>query len=304
MEQGVWSRVMGQGQGAWSRATRGARPKLLLLSFDGFRWDYVDRVPTPNFHALMKEGSIVEQVENAYITKTFPDHYTLVTGLHAETHGIVGNEMYDPDLNASFSMETHSAYEPRWWAGAEPLWVTNQKQGGRSGGVMWPGSDVEIGGAYPSRYLPYNASLSFERRVETMVAWLMGEGPGDGVRSVQGGVDFGVLYWEEPDESGHSLGPENPLMDAVIADIDDKLGFLRNELRKKGLYLLSMVFEPLSIKKISGSQGAPNLSFNQSIRVQTLHHGQDQRALQRCQGQDCRPTQGWNGLQDHRQAAW
>ncbi|XP_045577185.1 ectonucleotide pyrophosphatase/phosphodiesterase family member 5 [Salmo salar] len=218
------------------QATRGARPKLLLLSFDGFRWDYVDRVPTPNFHALMEEGSIVEQVENAYITKTYPDHYTLVTGLHAETHGIVGNEMYDPDLNASFSMETPSAYEPRWWAGAEPLWVTNQKQGGRSGGVMWPGSDVEIGGAYPSRYLPYNASLSFERRVETMVAWLMGERPGGGVRSVQGGVDFGVLYWEEPDESGHRLGPENPLMDAVIADIDDKLGFLRNELRKNGLY--------------------------------------------------------------------
>ncbi|KAL0967137.1 hypothetical protein UPYG_G00248270 [Umbra pygmaea] len=216
-------------QGHPLHSTREGRPKLLLLSFDGFRWDYVDRVPTPNFHALMEEGSKVEQVENAYITKTFPDHYTLVTGLHAEAHGIVGNEMYDPDLNASFSMEEPSAYEPRWWAGAEPLWVTNQKQGGRSGGVMWPGADVEIGGVYPSRYVAYNASVSFEKRVETMVSWL-GEGPG------QGGVDFGVLYWEEPDESGHNLGPESPLMDVVIADIDDKLGFLRNELRKKGLY--------------------------------------------------------------------
>uniref|UniRef100_A0AAY5KYT2 AP3A hydrolase n=1 Tax=Esox lucius TaxID=8010 RepID=A0AAY5KYT2_ESOLU len=221
-------------QGRPLHSIRDERPKLLLVSFDGFRWDYVDRVPTPNFHALMNEGSKVEQVENTYITKTFPDHYTLVTGLHAETHGIVANEMFDPDLNASFSMEGPSAYEPRWWAGAEPLWVTNQKQGGRSGGVMWPGSDVKIGGVYPSRYVPYNASVSFERRVETMVAWLAEEGHGEGPG--QGGVDFGVLYWEEPDESGHNLGPESPLMDVVIADIDDKLGFLRNELRKKGLY--------------------------------------------------------------------
>ncbi|KAJ8008722.1 hypothetical protein DPEC_G00081370 [Dallia pectoralis] len=222
-------------QGQPLHPTRNERPKLLLVSFDGFRWDYVDRVPTLNFHALMDEGSKVMQVENTYITKTFPDHYTLVTGLHAETHGIVGNEMYDPDLNASFSMEGPSAYDPRWWAAAEPLWVTNQKQGGRSGGVMWPGSDVKIGGLYPSRYLPYNASVSFERRVETMVAWLAEEeGPRE--RPGLGGVDFGVLYWEEPDESGHNLGPESSLMDVVIANIDDKLGFLRNELRKKGLY--------------------------------------------------------------------
>ncbi|KAJ0027063.1 hypothetical protein NQD34_018063 [Periophthalmus magnuspinnatus] len=205
-----------------------ARPKLLLVSFDGFRWDYINRVPATNFHALMKEGVQVEQVENIYITKTFPNHYSLVTGLYAETHGIVANEMYDPALNLSFSMETDSVYDPRWWDDAVPLWVSVQKAGGRSGAAMWPGSDVKIHGTYPNRYLPYNASVPFETRVQRVIEWFSAP--------KEEAVDFAVLYWEEPDESGHLLGPESPLMDGIIADVDKKLGFLRTELRKAGLY--------------------------------------------------------------------
>lgn len=204
------------------------RPKLLLVSFDGFRWDYIDRVPTPNFHKIMEDGVMVEQVENIYITKTFPNHYSLVTGLYAETHGIVANEMYDPSLNRSFSMETDSIYESRWWEEAVPLWVTIQKAGGRSGAAMWPGSDVKIHGMFPSQYLQYNASVSFETRVERIIEWFSAP--------KEEAVDFGVLYWEEPDESGHRLGPLSSSMDAVIAGIDEKLGFLINELKKAGLY--------------------------------------------------------------------
>ncbi|XP_028858742.1 ectonucleotide pyrophosphatase/phosphodiesterase family member 5 [Denticeps clupeoides] len=204
----------------------GKEKKLLLVSFDGFRWDYVNRVPTPNFDALMREGVQVDRVENIYVTKTLPNHYTLVTGLYAENHGIVGNEMYDPIFNMSFSMEGEGFYESRWWEEAVPLWVTNQKAGGRSGAAMWPGSDVEIGGTYPVRYLPYNASVPFETRVEKLIHWFLEQEP----------IDFGVLYWEEPDESGHRFGPESSQLDDVIADIDEKLGFLRNELKKNRLY--------------------------------------------------------------------
>lgn len=204
------------------------RPKLLLVSFDGFRWDYIDRVPMPNFYAIMKDGVMVKQVENIYITKTFPNHYTLVTGLYAEAHGIVANEMYDPVLNRSFSIETDSMYEPQWWEEAVPLWVSIQKAGGRSGAAMWPGSDVKIRGMFPNQFLQYNASVPFETRVERIIQWFSAP--------KEEAVDFGVLYWEEPDESGHILGPQSPLMDAVIAGIDDKLGFLMNELKKAGIY--------------------------------------------------------------------
>lgn len=198
------------------------------MSFDGFRWDYIDRVPTPNFRVLIDKGVTVDQVENAYITKTLPNHYSLVTGLYAETHGIVANEMYDPAWNQSFSMETDSIYDSRWWEEAVPLWVTIQKAGGRSGAAMWPGTDVKIHGVLPTQYLPYNASVSFETRVERIIEWFS---------APQGeAVDFGLLYWEEPDESGHKYGPESSYMDEVIVGIDEKLGFLINELKKAGLY--------------------------------------------------------------------
>uniref|UniRef100_A0A673N4S7 Ectonucleotide pyrophosphatase/phosphodiesterase 5 n=1 Tax=Sinocyclocheilus rhinocerous TaxID=307959 RepID=A0A673N4S7_9TELE len=208
-----------------SSSQQDEQSQLLLVSFDGFRWDYVNRVPTPNFRALMDEGVQVEQVENTYITKTYPNHYTLVTGLHAETHGIVANEMYDPIHNRSFSMEGSEVYDAWWWEEAVPLWVTNQKAGLKSGAAMWPGSDVAIGGTYPTHYLSYNASMTFETRVEKLIDWFSGPEA----------INFGVLYWEEPDESGHNLGPESPLMDVVIADIDEKLGFLRGKLRTAGL---------------------------------------------------------------------
>lgn len=201
--------------------------RLLLVSFDGFRWDYLHRVATPNFQALMEEGARVEQVESAFITKTFPDHYTLVTGLFAESHGVVANEMYDPDLNATFSMSKPNSHDPRWWDRAEPLWVTNQRAGRGSGAAMWPGSDVEIGGAYPTDFLPYNASLGFEERVRTLIGWFLRE---------EQPITLGLLYWEEPDVSGHAHGPDSVLMDEVIADVDGKLGFLRQELRRVGLY--------------------------------------------------------------------
>uniref|UniRef100_A0AAY5ERS7 AP3A hydrolase n=1 Tax=Electrophorus electricus TaxID=8005 RepID=A0AAY5ERS7_ELEEL len=204
--------------------------KLLLVSFDGFRWDYVNRVPTPNFRALMEE----------------------VTGLHAESHGIVANEMYDPVLNRSFSMEGSEVYDSRWWEEAVPLWVTSQKAGRRSGAAMWPGSDVAIGGVYPTHYVPYNASMPFEVRVENLINWFSGNEA----------IDFGVLYWEEPDESGHNVGPESPLMDVVIKDIDIKLGFLRDELKRAGLYdSINLI--------VTSDHGMTQLSHDKVIELDT-----------------------------------
>ncbi|TRY62509.1 hypothetical protein DNTS_033303 [Danionella cerebrum] len=226
--------------------------QLLLLSFDGFRWDYVNRVPTPNFRALMDEGVQVEHVENTYITKTYPNHYTLVTGLHAETHGIVANEMYDRIHNRSFSMDGPEVYNSWWWEEAVPLWVTNQKAGRKSGAAMWPGSDVAIGGFHPTHFLSYNASVPFETRVAQLIDWFLGPDA----------INFGMLYWEEPDESGHNLGPESPLMDVVIADIDEKLGFLRDKLKSTGLY------EKVNLI-VTSDHGMTQLSHDKIIELDT-----------------------------------
>ncbi|NXD15207.1 ENPP5 phosphodiesterase, partial [Nothocercus nigrocapillus] len=202
------------------------RTRVLLVSFDGFRWDYIYRVPTPNFHYAMKNGVHVKQVTNVFITKTYPNHYTMVTGLYAESHGVVANEMYDPTLNETFSMNRMEIYNSKFWEEASPIWVTNQMEGHKSGAAMWPGTDVKIHGFLPTHYMPYNESVSFEDRVARLIDWFTSEEP----------INLGLLYWEQPDEMGHILGPENPLMGPVISDIDKKLGYLISELKKAKLW--------------------------------------------------------------------
>ncbi|XP_029451928.1 ectonucleotide pyrophosphatase/phosphodiesterase family member 5 [Rhinatrema bivittatum] len=201
-------------------------PKVLLISFDGFRWDYIYKVPTPSFHKIIDDGVYVKQVTNIFITKTYPNHYSMVTGLYAENHGVVANEMYDPVLNKTFSMDKMDIYQPEFWEEASPIWITNQYEGHKSGAAMWPGTDVNIHGAYPSFYMPYNESVSFEDRVAQLIEWFTAKEP----------INLGLLYWEEPDEMGHAVGPDNPLMGDTIVDIDTKLGYLVLELKKAGLW--------------------------------------------------------------------
>ncbi|KAM6139375.1 ectonucleotide pyrophosphatase/phosphodiesterase family member 5 isoform 2-T3 [Phoenicopterus ruber ruber] len=203
-----------------------AQPRVLLVSFDGFRWDYIYKVSTPNFHYAMENGVHVKQVTNVFITKTYPNHYTMVTGLYAESHGIVANEMYDPILNETFSMDKMDIYNSKFWEEASPIWVTNQREGHKTGAAMWPGTDVKIHGVFPTYYMPYNESVSFEDRVARLIDWFTSEEP----------INFGLLYWEQPDEMGHILGPENPLMGPIISDIDKKLGYLMSELKKAKLW--------------------------------------------------------------------
>ncbi|XP_036270993.1 ectonucleotide pyrophosphatase/phosphodiesterase family member 5 [Pipistrellus kuhlii] len=200
--------------------------KVLLVSFDGFRWDYLYRVPTPHFHHVMKHGVRVKQVTNIFITKTYPNHYTLVTGLFAENHGVVANDMFDPMLNKSFSLDNMNIYDSEFWEEATPIWITNQRAGHASGAAMWPGTDVKIHESFPAHYMPYNASVSFEERVAKIIEWFTSKEP----------INLGLLYWEDPDDMGHHLGPDSPLMGPVISDIDNKLGYLMQMLKKANLW--------------------------------------------------------------------
>ncbi|OPJ73677.1 ectonucleotide pyrophosphatase/phosphodiesterase family member 5 [Patagioenas fasciata monilis] len=117
-------------------------------------------------------------------------------------------------------------YNSKFWEEASPIWVTNQREGHKTGAAMWPGTDVKIHGVFPTYYMPYSESVSFEDRVAKLIDWFTSEEP----------INFGLLYWEQPDEMGHILGPENPLMGPVISDVDQKLGYLMSELKKAKLW--------------------------------------------------------------------
>ncbi|XP_040453931.1 bis(5'-adenosyl)-triphosphatase ENPP4 isoform X1 [Falco naumanni] len=201
--------------------------RLLLVSFDGFRADYLETYKLPHLQKFIEDGVLVKQVTNAFITKTFPNHYTIVTGLYEESHGIVANDMYDVDAKKKFSQFNDS--DPFWWNGAVPIWVTNQQQGnGASAAAMWPGTDVKINDTTPQFFMKYNFSVTFEERVEQIVAWLNSSNPV---------VSFATLYWEEPDASGHKYGPDDTEnMRRVLEEVDNHIGFLINKLKALGLW--------------------------------------------------------------------
>ncbi|XP_014675768.1 PREDICTED: ectonucleotide pyrophosphatase/phosphodiesterase family member 5-like [Priapulus caudatus] len=225
---------------AWSGAdaSSSTHPLLLIVSFDGFRYDYLDKTNTPNFDALIADGVKAKWMEASFPTKTFPNHYTLATGLYEESHGIIANNFYDPDLDATFHKRT-SMTESRWWdAGAEPIWVTNQRcdrakeaepgcRSRRSGAFFWVGSEAEVKGQQPHRYMAYDESYPFRDRVETVVSWLT---------DADAPTNLGLMYFHEPDSTGHTHGPDSPELATAVKMVDDVVGHLVKRLRDVGLY--------------------------------------------------------------------
>ncbi|XP_040204373.1 bis(5'-adenosyl)-triphosphatase ENPP4 [Rana temporaria] len=214
---------------AGEAASDSSTPKLILVSFDGFRADYLLNFSLPNLQEFISDGVLVREVTNIFITKTFPNHYTIVTGLYAESHGMVANSMYDSTTHQIFNLsDITSKTDPFWWNQATPIWVTNQQTGRRSGSAMWPGSDVKIQNTTLDDFLPYNHSVTFAERVDNIAAWFTR--PNDP-------INFATLYFEEPDASGHQFGPEDKEnMAKVLTEIDENVKYLVSKLKEAKLW--------------------------------------------------------------------
>ncbi|XP_018599105.1 bis(5'-adenosyl)-triphosphatase enpp4 [Scleropages formosus] len=198
---------------------------VLLVSFDGFRADYLQKYRFPNLQMLYSEGVLVDHLTNVFITKTFPNHYSLVTGLYAESHGIVANVMYDPVTKKRFSSENDT--DPFWWNEATPIWVSVQDSGFKAAAAMWPGTDVAIHNQTSTYFMKYDSQVTFQDRVNTLTKWLADDKA----------VRFASLYWHEPDQAGHMYGPDNETeMAKALKEVDDNIGLLIETLKQSGLW--------------------------------------------------------------------
>jgi predicted AlkP superfamily pyrophosphatase or phosphodiesterase len=192
-------------------------PILILISFDGWRWDYIDRQPAPHLRALAARGVRATAMIPSFPVLTFPNHYTIVTGLYPEHHGIVGNTMRDAAMPERFTQSSETAKDGRWWGG-EPLWATAIRQGRRAATMFWPGTEAAIGGVRPTYWKPYDKTFGTLDRVEQALTWLAlpaAERP-----------SFVSLYFEEVDTAGHDFGPDSPELATAAAHLDDALGAL------------------------------------------------------------------------------
>jgi predicted AlkP superfamily pyrophosphatase or phosphodiesterase len=201
-------------------------PILVLISFDGWRWDYIDRQPAPNLKALAARGVRARAMIPSFPVLTFPNHYTLVTGLYPEHHGIVGNTMRDALMPERFTQSSATAKDGRWWGG-EPLWATAIRQGRRAATMFWPGSEAAIGGVRPTYWKPYDKQFEARARVAQVLSWLAlppAERP-----------SFVSLYFEEVDTAGHDFGPDSPELATAARHLDDALGELVAGVHRLGL---------------------------------------------------------------------
>jgi predicted AlkP superfamily pyrophosphatase or phosphodiesterase len=203
------------------------RAILILISIDGFRWDYLDRYAPHNLQRLAAEGVQADGLVPQFPSKTFPNHYTIVTGLTLAHHGIISNNIRDPQIPGEFSLSNREVQaDPRWWGG-EPMWNTVERQGRKAAAMFWPGSEVEIGGRRGTYWMPYDDDMPHEDRLKRIFDWLQlpeGERP-----------SFLTLYFSDVDNAGHRHGPDAVETREAVLKVDASIGTLVDGIRRIGL---------------------------------------------------------------------
>ncbi|KAJ3288336.1 hypothetical protein HDU79_004945 [Rhizoclosmatium sp. JEL0117] len=193
-------------------------PIVILVSLDGLRPDYLNRSLTPNLLSLAASGIMASHLTPSFPSLTFPNHYSIVTGLYPESHGIVANVFWDSLLNDTFVyVDPVKNKDSKWWFG-EPIWVTAVKNGLKSATCMWPGSEAAIKNTRPTYYQPYNGSMSNIDRVSQVLTWL--------ALPLETRPAFLTLYISDIDTAGHVYGPDSPQVNAALQSVDAVIGKL------------------------------------------------------------------------------
>ena len=196
---------------------------VVMVSLDGFRYDYPKKYGAKHLLALGAMGaSAPDGMIPSYPSLTFPNHYTIVTGLYPEHHGIVANSFYDPDRKQTYSMRDAKAVTDGSWYGGVPLWSLAEKQGMRSACFFWPGSEAEIAGERPSYYLHFDNKVDDNKRIDQVVAWLK--------LPAEQRPHLITLYYSDVDHAGHEHGPNSPQVAEAVGHVDELIGRLEKEL--------------------------------------------------------------------------
>lgn len=199
------------------------KPTVILVSLDGFRWDYIDKYQPPTLTGLARDGVRAKWMIPSFPTKTFPNHYTIVTGLYPQNHGIVENNVYD--FGEVFTMsKREEVRNARWWWG-EPIWVTAEKQGQRASSYFWPGSEAKIDDTYSTFWRTYNGRVPNLMRIDELLKFL------DQPRETR--PTMLTTYFSTTDDVGHEFGPDSPEIKYAVQEVDWYLTRLMDGLRAR-----------------------------------------------------------------------
>ena len=218
---------------------------VVLVSLDGFRWDYAKRDGATHLLALGQHGVWApEGMLPSFPSLTFPNHYTIVTGLYPEHHGLVANNFYDETKQARYGIGDAKAVTDGSWYSGTPLWSLAESQGMRTACFFWPGSEAKIAGFQPTYYLKFDDKIDDTARIEQVLAWLRLP---DADRP-----HFITLYYAEPDNEGHEFGPDAPETRAAVRKVDALVAQLKAGLDATGLPIDLVVVSDHGMAKVQG----------------------------------------------------
>ena len=203
------------------------KPYVVMVSIDGFRYDYALKYSAKNLLDMAEKGSSVERLIPSFPSKTFPNHYTLVTGLYPENHGIVANSFFDKVKKEEYRISNRKVVEDGGWYGGVPLWNLAQLNGMCAASYFWVGSEANINGLHPKYYYSYNKQTPYEYRVQRVLEWLR--------LPEELRPHFVTLYFSLVDTQGHTYGPDSEETKKAVQYIDEQIGVLRKGLAESGL---------------------------------------------------------------------
>ncbi|MDD2965129.1 MAG: ectonucleotide pyrophosphatase/phosphodiesterase [Bacteroidales bacterium] len=195
---------------------------VVMLSLDAFRWDYQDIYNTPNLKAISSNGVHARSLISSFPTVTFPNHYSMATGLYPNNHGLVFNNFYDTAMKASYRVGDRKAVENGAFYGGEPIWVTAEKQGMISASYFWVGTEAPVQGVQPTYWKRYEHKFPFENRIDTVIHWLS--------MPLEKRPRLITFYMHEPDEVSHHFGPRSQPTRLMVERLDSLVGVLRHKL--------------------------------------------------------------------------
>ncbi len=237
-----------------------AAPYVILVSFDAFRWDYLNRNLTPNLDKVIAKGVRALSLRSVTPSKTFPNHYAIISGMYAENHGIIFNSFEDVHTGDFYRIgDTSAVRNPKWYKG-EAFWETAKKNGITTASYFWPGSEMNDSYRRPTYYKHYKHTEPYKNRIDGVISWLQ--------LPYKNKPHFITLYFHDTDTYGHRYGPNSHEINQSIQRLDTLVGYLNEQLTNIGM------IDSVNIIFVS-DHGMTEIDTSRTVNLEKVLNGLD-----------------------------
>jgi predicted AlkP superfamily pyrophosphatase or phosphodiesterase len=242
------------------------KPYVILISLDGFRWDYVEKYQPPHLSTFINNGVKAQSLIPSFPSKTFPNHYTIATGMYPDQHGIIGNSFYSNEKKVTYNIGNREMVEDGTFYGGDPIWVQAERAHMVSASYFFVGSEAAIQGIRPSYYEIYDGKIENQKRVTQVIDWL-------GLPKKRR-PHLITMYFSDMDDTGHKYGPRNDEeLKKALFDLDENLGTLFKEAEATGLPINIIIVSDHGMTELSTSKMIPIESIENDELFLTINNG-------------------------------